>query len=642
DAFPEKWAMTQNNLGVAYRILEQSDKAIECFKLALKICTPTALPINCLRSGRNLGDTAFIITSWKEAIFGYDAAIQAVEQSLFWASNQKTRQSLLENAIDVYYRIVQACINTNQIEKAIEYIERSKARTLVELLVNRDLYPKGDIPKELLEQLKHLKQKIPPKQQLLEVLNDLGDDTRIDTKTQPTESQPYLSLEDNVKRLQQELNELYFKLEQVLNQIQPFDPSYQLTQKVQPISFPEIRSTIDNHTAIIAWYITPDRFFTFVITHENNPVCRPSDSNDLKALEEWRNEYLNDYNTLKKTQTWQTDFTTKLQKLSEILHLDDIFSELPSHYNQLILIPHRYLHLFPLHALPLQRFECLVLDKFYDGVQYAPSHQLLQLTQRLASQPSSSVKSFFAIQNPTKDLKFTDIEVEAIQHRFDAKEILSQDKATKNNLYQSHTFLNAEYLHFSCHGCFHPPAPLLSHLLLAESVVASDSSTKDPVENTRYLPWRDSLDVDLEKCLTLSDVFALNLKQCRLVTLSACETGLTDWRNLTDEYIGLASGFLVAGSPRIVSSLWLVNDVSTCFLMIKFYQDIQTESTIAKALCNAQRWLRDVTKEELQTWIEELPFSPGKKLWLQSVLNKADTQPFHSPEHWAAFCTLGN
>ncbi|MDF5731273.1 MAG: CHAT domain-containing protein [Rhizonema sp. PD38] len=329
---------------------------------------------------------------------------------------------------------------------------------------------------------------------------------------------------------------------------------------------------------------------------------------------------------------WKTDFA-KLQKLSEILHLDDIFSELPSDRNRLILIPHRYLHLFPLHALPLQGFECL-LDKFCDGVRYAPSHQLLQLSQRLASQQTSSVKSFFAIQNPTNDLEFSGIEVEVIQHCFDDKQILAQEKATKNNLlYQSPAFFNAEYLHFSCHASFEAPEPLLSPLLLAESVVASDS-TERTAENTRDLPWGEKL--------TLSDIFALNLKQCRLVTLSACETGLTDWHNLTDEYIGLASGFLVAGSPGIVSSLWLVNDLSTCFLMIEFYQNLQPDSTIAKALNEAQRWLRDVTKEGLQQWIEELPCPPGKKLWLQSKLNQASTQPFHSPEHWAAFCTVGN
>nr|MDJ0632476.1 CHAT domain-containing protein [Xenococcaceae cyanobacterium MO_188.B29] len=66
-----------------------------------------------------------------------------------------------------------------------------------------------------------------------------------------------------------------------------------------------------------------------------------------------------------------------------------------------------------------------------------------------------------------------------------------------------------------------------------------------------------------------------DLRQSRLTVLSACETGLTDFRSLTDEYIGLPSGFLYAGSPNVVSSLWAVNDLSTAFLMIKLYQNLQ-------------------------------------------------------------------
>jgi CHAT domain-containing protein len=303
------------------------------------------------------------------------------------------------------------------------------------------------------------------------------------------------------------------------------------------------------------------------------------------------------------------------------------------------------LHLFPLHALPLNSLENYLLDYFPDGVQYAPSCQLLQLSQKVAQQQNSSLHRLFAIQNPTKDLDFTDIEVEAIKDNFNPREIISQDKASKNAFdlaANSDTLRLAECVHFSCHGYFHAPAPLSSYLTLADSLVPSDlPANRNPGEATRYLAWRDNKDVDLQKCLTLGEIFALNLQQCRLVTLSACETGLTDWRQLTDEYIGLASGFLIAGSPSIVSSLWLVNDLSTCLLMIKFYQNLQTGLSIAKALNNAQCWLRDVEKEELQRWTQELPLSPGKRLSLEGCLSTANNKPFHSPEHWAAFCMIG-
>lgn len=89
-------------------------------------------------------------------------------------------------------------------------------------------------------------------------------------------------------------------------------------------------------------------------------------------------------------------------------------------------------------------------------------------------------------------------------------------------------------------------------------------------------------------CLSLGEIFGLDLSQCRLVTLSACETGLTDFRSITDEYIGLPSIFLYAGSPTVVSSLWTVNDLSTAFLMIEFYQNMRAGNSVVLALNKAQ------------------------------------------------------
>jgi CHAT domain-containing protein len=66
-----------------------------------------------------------------------------------------------------------------------------------------------------------------------------------------------------------------------------------------------------------------------------------------------------------------------------------------------------------------------------------------------------------------------------------------------------------------------------------------------------------------------------DFKKCRLVVLSACETGLIDFTNESDEYIGLPSGFLYAGSSSVVSSLWTVDDMSTAYLMIKFLQNLK-------------------------------------------------------------------
>ena len=152
-------------------------------------------------------------------------------------------------------------------------------------------------------------------------------------------------------------------------------------------------------------------------------------------------------------------------------------------------------------------------------------------------------------------------------------------------------------------------------------------------------------EIDWEKCLTLGEIFALDLSECRLAMLSACETGFADFRSISDEYVGLPSRFLFAGSPHVVSSLWTVNDLSTAFLMIRFYQNLQKGLAVALALNQAQLWLKDLSKGDLETWIEEnqLPLKPAIRMNLRRRLYKLEdkAKPFQSPFYWGAFCAIG-
>ncbi|MGK7878152.1 MAG: CHAT domain-containing protein [Xenococcaceae cyanobacterium] len=45
--------------------------------------------------------------------------------------------------------------------------------------------------------------------------------------------------------------------------------------------------------------------------------------------------------------------------------------------------------------------------------------------------------------------------------------------------------------------------------------------------------------------------------------------------------------------------------MATAFLMVKFYENLRGEASVAVALNQAQCWLRDISKGELQSWIEE-------------------------------------
>jgi CHAT domain-containing protein/tetratricopeptide (TPR) repeat protein len=87
--------------------------------------------------------------------------------------------------------------------------------------------------------------------------------------------------------------------------------------------------------------------------------------------------------------------------------------------------------------------------------------------------------------------------------------------------------------------------------------------------------------------LRLNEIYNLNLA-AELVVLSACQTALGK-ETRGEGLIGLTRGFMYAGVPRVVATLWRINDRAAAEFMRYFYQAIlkQHESP-SKALRTAQ------------------------------------------------------
>ena len=122
------------------------------------------------------------------------------------------------------------------------------------------------------------------------------------------------------------------------------------------------------------------------------------------------------------------------------------------------------------------------------------------------------------------------------------------------------------YLHIATHGLLDAQHPELSGLVL--SMVNEDGK---PVNGF----------------LRLQDIFNLNLP-VELVVLSACETGIG--KQVRGEgLLGLTRGFMYAGAPRVVVSLWKVDDAATAELMLRFYDGmLKQKLRPAAALREAQ------------------------------------------------------
>ncbi|MGL4503162.1 MAG: CHAT domain-containing protein, partial [Planktothrix sp.] len=469
ESFPEQWATTQNNLGGAYldriwgKKSENLKRAITCYTAALKVYTHEIFPKNHAGTSFNLGLAYQNSGEFQLAYHTFAYAIDTVESlRAEIQSGDEAKHKLAEEWSKLYRAMVEVCIGLKNYTAAIEYADRSKTRNLVELLATRDLYPKGDIPEPILNELDRLRREITIEQRQIEITERnrtlggmlISDEFRDqNSPTFPTPDRTRLN------QLRQELDKL------IKRDIAPHDSNFALTQKVEPLPFSDIQELVnDGKTALIEWYISGEKFLhTFIVTSQNqSPTIWQSSHEDLQNFKNWVTGYLNGYYNTK--QQWRDSLEEKLGELGQILHIDEILKWIPTECEKLILIPHRYLHLFPLHALEGVRTlksgtssqKLPLIDLFPGGVSYAPSCQLLQITSRNAKS-NADLQHLVAFHNPTDDLIFTDMQMETIRRYFDSADILAKQDATKEALQQQITQNRGKalpYLHFFCHGYF--------------------------------------------------------------------------------------------------------------------------------------------------------------------------------------------
>ena len=115
-------------------------------------------------------------------------------------------------------------------------MERSKSRNLVELLATRNLLPKGNVSSAILNQLEWLRREIGMEQRRLDRVDQSRFRTRILHSSEPFElAEGWFFDRTHLNQLQQQLEAL------IQEEIRPYDPTFSLTQHVEPIAFEQIQ-----------------------------------------------------------------------------------------------------------------------------------------------------------------------------------------------------------------------------------------------------------------------------------------------------------------------------------------------------------------------------------------------------------------
>ncbi len=328
---------------------------------------------------------------------------------------------------------------------------------------------------------------------------------------------------------------------------------------------------LDEHTAFVEYHVQGDRWRACVACHGRIAVVQGEVPRLAARLHDLRFQLEAPRSAPAALQRHQAQLLGRVQQHLAALQRD-LFAPLRPFLGsspKLVIAAHRGLHHVPFAALH-DGSEPLLAQHELTGTPSAT----VWLTQR-APRPIAAGAAALVIGCGGPALPQVEAEVQAIRQALGsrARTLLHQQASVQAFEAEAP---QAQLVHLACHAQARADNPAFSALHLADGV------------------------------FTLADAAALRW-QADLVVLSACDTAISRIAP-GDEVQGLSRGFLAAGVPAVVASLWSVSDGSTAELMAHFYRGLTQGLLPAAALRRAQQTL-------------------------------AQQQPH--PFHWAAFSLVG-
>jgi CHAT domain-containing protein len=311
-----------------------------------------------------------------------------------------------------------------------------------------------------------------------------------------------------------------------------------------------LSSLLQDNDALVDYYCSYSKTYLLFITKNAWKLI------DLKTSPAEIQSIVEDYHRCLQNYTTR-EFEEVSSRLYTIL-LAPVNSEIKG--KRLYIVPSGKLHNIPFGSL-------LTDGKFLAEINQIcllPNASAMQFVIRKDNNKKKPEWSMLAIGNPVNpeavELLGAENEVNVINDIFPNTQVLLKYDATESAVKKY--INNFDIVHFACHGIFNYEYPLLSALVLAPG---------------------DSDDGRLE----LHEIYNLDLVRTKLVVLSACQTGLAQIKK-NDDMTGLVRGFLYAGVPSVIASLWQVDDQSTFILMTRFYYYLNQGFSKAESLQKAQ------------------------------------------------------
>jgi CHAT domain-containing protein len=621
DEYLREWSATQNSLGSAYLMRQRGsradnlDRAIAALEQSSAAARHLELDADLADAQAKLATAWLDQESWSAAHRALDQAIAALERLEGQQSTEAARRAHLRQIASLCADDALCLAMLGKAPEALQQLERGRTRFLIETMSREDVRLETLTPQDR-ETFTALRER----------LRGLEAEQRAPT------ARPWMELAAALREARQQFAAL---VQHIRQQAPGFLPAMLSTE--------QIASLVDAGTALVTWAVTQQGTVTFIVSEAGGVetiVDRDFASGDLldlliEGLDEdrrpvggWMGGY-DRYHVVEATEARSPDrerqlwFASLAQLWEPLLAPVDRRLQALS-IRRLILVPYGGLRMLPLHAVGRPCF----LDKY--TVSYAPSLAVLARCRQRAGEPERlAAVGTLLVCHSGGNLHFALAETrrlsDLLYNAGESAQVLSEAEAVSAEVESLAT--GCRQLHFACHGKYNWNRPTESGLWLA----GSDGALKP------YALWEIQAGLDLHSA--------------RLVILSACETGLSETFDLPEEFVGLPAGFLIAGAPGVISSLWTVSDFSTMLLMERLYVALLNGASPPSALREAQLWLRQVSAGELAAYFEAerkkrnetraTSYQQASTAWRRFAAMEPDDCPFEHPYYWAAFTFSG-
>lgn len=592
-------AQALTNLGTVRRDQEDNEEALKVLTQAEQIAAKTApRSLTHATALSNLAYARLAAGDRKTAIADFQASLTLLEAQRGTIRSTESKSLLLRTHARKYIGLVRAYAEDGNFALAMETAERSRARSLLDLLAERNVT--ADLPTDLRERLTRLdaRQKV--------AYRDLvWIDPAKDAERAKLVDAEIVGIDNERKQLEDEIHRV--------------SPKFASLQYPSPLDAASIQKLLDPGTLLLMYSVAAEQTYVFAVTKTE----------------------LTGYTVKVNDQDLRAKITSVIEAFASAKNAVKLSSELydllvrPAQAEvdkakRILVCPDGPINILPLQALAAkveqtgapepaaedQRGVAAVPDSVRvtyladsKPVHTTPSMTVYAEFRAWAKSGNGQKTELLAYGYPTntgQDVRssrpsaYRDVnldplpgmerEVQEIAQPYGVQAVVRTKEQATETKFKGECD-TARVIHLACHGLLEDRDPL------ASGVVLTPSSGDDGVLQA----W------EIFKLKTNAD----------MVVLSACQTGLGK-EVQSEGIVGLTRAFQYSGARSIVVSLWPVKDESTSALMKAFYAQLRGGSSKDEALQVAMKAVRETTE------------------WNGKHVN------WRSPHFWSPFILIGD